>query len=1778
MITDLPRSAHAVQNIATAIDGLNPKVDMRGHRLDPGMIISSTTINSLELMDTETNDVTKKTATLSSILVNTGEIKDPNLGNDSYFTYGMFPTEEGENRMLFVGKMVATTSKGTVWIPHTAVTTKILRRRRRFDSAVHVKASNLIFVPYVRPVGVEGVAYQPNVVTGNEDPSLLAALSGIDDWVSFFRPLKTNYRTMVQGFENSLHEKRYGLFSEDEAGSAVGRFNFGGGVEEPFRFDLSRLMKVLSGNAAMEEQGFTDSLVGGGKSTAEQLPGYFLPLLYQDSIIAVGYETGVSSKPNVETLRIDDRKNLVERFPAIDDPERTFSFTATPFMGRPIRYEKAKAGKSVRVGRLITARPLLITGASRYSIQPDARGFIDASHMHLPNIGYSVSVTYDSSIMNMGKILFNPETYQLELDRVEDLRNRFEGDVKDNVKITMNFPAVEEIQYNELSMLGDEKSLCLEAFPMNTDNVGVEFNDKDKSPFMKARFSENYNDKRMINVLEKIKDDEKFIVKGDGSVSQATIYGSIAVQEALNDLVNRFMRKRGAGRDAKDASVFPFVSMSIGETPINLEEKSVFNFTKVSFVANEANEYNGYYTLETTYGTTEIGPILMKDLVLKVDLNLNDYISYFARVRRRGVVRPNVGAQSLMREKILPSFRYLLASLCSLQHDMHVYRSDDSVTLLGGESTVDVIAEGLGIEEVALCDAVSIVQNVTIEAVALESLFAAPKQGLNVLASGEEFSMGGGDMDFVKEVSIAYHRSRKQSVEEAFSSDGTNPPPSSMFVHQYQINAGNVLGIEGAGDVLGIEGTVAKAIDYLYRNKASMTTEEREEAIVDYVDEGEGHAEEGPSEEEVRREEEAAERVREEERRMREEEEAERVREEERKRREEAERVLEEERKRREEAERALEEERKRREEEERKRREEAERVLEEERKRREEANARLEAEKRRLEEEQKEREAEEKRQRELDEQKRLAQEKLEEFAKQGDELTKGAKRAEKEANEQRIREEEEARLAEEEARRAQEKLDRLAEEEAIIREALEQAEAEERARLEEEWERFFEERARAEEEAKRKEEEAERQRREAEETQRREEEERLRREEELRIEKEKLDELQRKKEEADAALEEFTRERLEKEKERKAREDKWWEDENAWRASQGLPPLQRKGVRPLPIPPSDVFAKVTKGDTLSGKVIRGVVSKIERFAIPLRPYAPRKRSFMSTMEQMDWRLGRLHASERVYRGGLGVHFVSFDQGSGTLSELVSDENTATYRKLYQYTERRLISSTKHLGERSVVMSAIGATFGKKTGKPFRETSRGPSVVNNLRKVPISGILQVFGYTDRDGETLAIPMDYTFFPKMNTRSGSVEGRIFSVNDRLSREKGKPIPVARVHVKARMNADGKTCTILSLVVAISQNLRSVRNVIDILVSTLEDSYRGRRFEESLRIVRPPAPKPRPSPKPRIRPPPPPRKETRTGIESPFPRPTIFLPQERTLPEVSSINSLLEASERLARNLEALADLVQDEEGSSNTIYDDADRLRNRINRAIKASDRYDALAATLEDLRAKAREQGTLESVRAVEEAYNAILAEWESEGEDDWGPEIRELQGQYRAIGNRYADLYENEMLDAEVPALGGIPLGQVTFLAPRFTETGFFPQKAAFIDELSKRAGYYTMDEYDNKLTGKPIPNPPDNAKPNWNEPPTGYKYNTLESMGRVVVFYTRQDNIIFAPTDLETPMTLGTDPSRYAFVNGSYYRIAPPFPPPGLGGDEGKGKQRVLESKIYKKEEEEEEEWMLL
>jgi hypothetical protein len=306
--------------------------------------------------------------------------------------------------------------------------------------------------------------------------------------------------------------------------------------------------------------------------------------------------------------------------------------------------------------------------------------------------------------------------------------------------------------------------------------------------------------------------------------------------------------------------------------------------------------------------------------------------------------------------------------------------------------------------------------------------------------------------------------------------------------------------------------------------------------------------------------------------------------------------------------------------------------------------------------------------------------------------------------------------------------------------------------------------------------------------------------------------------------------------------------------------------------------------------------------------------------------------------------------------------------------------------------------------------------------------------------------------------------------------------------------------------------------------------------------------------------------------------MFLPQEGgILPEVSSITSLLEASKRLAQNLEALADLMND--AAYNSVYDDADTLGVRIDHARDASERYDALATTLEARRAEAREQGTVESVQAVDEAEKAILAEWESDS--DWGSELRELQGEYLNMGNQYADLYENEMSDVHVPALGGIPLAQVTFLAPRFTDNGFFPQKAPFIEELSRRAGYYTDDEYENKLTGKTIPVRPDNAKSNWNEPPKGYTFNTLEGMGRVVVFYTRRertesgvfaDNIIFAPTDLETPMTLGTDPSRYAFVEGSYYRLAPPFPPPGL--EEGKGKEPGVESKIQH----DEEEWMLL
>ena len=621
-----------------------------------------------------------------------------------------------------------------------------------------------------------------------------------------------------------------------------------------------------------------------------------------------------------------------------------------------------------------------------------------------------------------------------------------------------------------------------------------------------------------------------------------------------------------------------------------------------------------------------------------------------------------------------------------------------------------------------------------------------------------------------------------------------------------------------------------------------------------------------------------------------------------------------------------------------------------------------------------------------------------------------------------------------------------------------------------------------------------------------------------------------------DEAFDAFMQERLDKERERKSREDQWWEDENAWRSSKGLPPLERQKSIPLPIPPAEFFAKI---ENVSGNVIRGVVSKIQRFNIPLRPYAPRKRSFMTTIEQMNWRLGRFHSNERVYRRSMGVFFYSFQGDPIQGIRDISEENSAFYLKDAPYEERRLYSSTKHLGERSVTMSAIGATFGKKTGKPFRQTStQGNTSVQNLRRVPVSGILGVVGANN--GTRFIVPMDYTFFPKMNLRAGSVEGRIFSVNDSLDREGGIPIPLARVHVKARMNSDGKTCTILSLVVALSHNRERILNIEETLLSRLEDAYRAGKFEESRRIILPPPlPRPRPRPRRRVL-----RKRPEIGI--PFPRPVSILPKEGKLPSIETFKSLLEASQRLAQNMEYLSNLLEDE-----TYKKYTEEIMEKVYIAMDILDSYNELY-----------EENRMETIQK----------QWE----DDWGDQIRELEGTYINLGNIIANKYESDLADQNVAILGDVPLRQVTFLTPPFGRPGhFFQQKAALVEELSRIAGYYKEGEFtDNirdSLERRNIPIGPENAVSDWQPLPENWGFITLEDLGRVTVFYIRSEDMsIMAPNDLANPVTLGTDLSRYAFVQGNYYRIAPPFPeiaPPSSR----KGKEPKIEGK-------EEEEWMLL
>jgi hypothetical protein len=133
--------------------------------------------------------------------------------------------------------------------------------------------------------------------------------------------------------------------------------------------------------------------------------------------------------------------------------------------------------------------------------------------------------------------------------------------------------------------------------------------------------------------------------------------------------------------------------------------------------------------------------------------------------------------------------------------------------------------------------------------------------------------------------------------------------------------------------------------------------------------------------------------------------------------------------------------------------------------------------------------------------------------------------------------------------------------------------------------------------------------------------------------------------------------------------------------------------------------------------------------------------------------------------------------------------------------------------------------------------------------------------------------------------------------------------------------------------------------------------------------------------------------------------------------------------------------------------------------------------------------------------------------------------------------------------------------------------------DELARISGAYTEEEWREASTDLSIV--PANTTGDWPGRVEGFWREPLE-MGRrgTALFYIRDsDAVIFAPTDLETPVTLGSDPSRYVAIldeddDPQFYRVSPPFPEDA--GESGKGKEP--DTTVRAQIDQQDEEWEML
>jgi hypothetical protein len=448
-----------------------------------------------------------------------------------------------------------------------------------------------------------------------------------------------------------------------------------------FSFDLSALFAMIAAKDPGEARLSNVQLnPDEGLPFAERLPAGLSNLLRSDSMVAVGYKTGVANTYGDFNDNIDDRKEIAEAGFAKDEKgekqprddergaRRVFVNTAVPFIGRPVRYIQSGI-KALDIGRTIVSRPLIFTAPSTYKVLQGKSGYLDSAYVNLPNVKYEILVRFHPRMFGLDtgydpndnikpiaealRAINAATTIKEREEAFSKLRQRkdwFERFVSEKAKteyatLRLTFPAVTHVVYNEFSMLGDEESLFENHASAKTFVQQGE--DGPLNPLFRVDTRRSVDDRSTprANIARGIPDKDLIPLSADGNtVKQYSRYGSMALRESVLRLVQDVNQMEGSENNRAQ-----LLDPGIKDITSEMDLAKVFTH----WSADEP----GDPSFRVSYGAEETG-IEMNNLIMRIDLDLTDMAN---------LVRTNPRKVDAARNA-LNAVGDIMSALCALEH------------------------------------------------------------------------------------------------------------------------------------------------------------------------------------------------------------------------------------------------------------------------------------------------------------------------------------------------------------------------------------------------------------------------------------------------------------------------------------------------------------------------------------------------------------------------------------------------------------------------------------------------------------------------------------------------------------------------------------------------------------------------------------------------------------------------------------------------------------------------------------------------------------------------------------------------------------------------------------------------------------------------------------------------------------------------------------------------------------------------------------------------------